>query len=107
METSFIKWMCDKAEGFRIYYGDVVLPTEQFSRIKALAEHPCYYPLLLQRAIEGVNLEDGQFFINQNHAGIVVQDMFDYEIQFKALELDNDAAKESALRYIYKQELEG
>ncbi len=121
MDIEFIKWLCERAEGFSyeigsgingIVVGKYAIFTE--NDIKQNAKRtftsrlwiPIYYPLLLQRAIEGVNNTKGIFEIQQNVGDIQLYNRktvgFIYFMlnEFKSA----DQAKESALEYIYEQE---
>lgn len=108
MNIDFIKWMCEKAEGFEIDYhkewcsvaiDDVTVVFDVYS---PMPSNKCVYSLLLQRAIESVNKEGSKYFIEQLHNQIMVGFFEEY-----VFEPDNgisDNAKESALLYIYNQE---
>jgi hypothetical protein len=110
MNIDFIKWMCDKAEGFSVsddLKNHMILPHGNVLSMsdKSAFTHNIIYPLLLQRAIEGVNRED-DWFIDIEQLG----DKSLYRI-FHVGEFDRkkdkyehiDKAKESALRYIWEQ----
>jgi hypothetical protein len=102
MDTEIIKWMCDKAEGFKSIGMRVLVPAGQQIRIDNLLLHKGYYPLLLQRAIEGVNRE-GTANIEQLTEQIEV--IYGMEVpSFGFGNATEDQAKESALKYIYEQE---
>lgn len=127
MDIDFIKWMCEKAEGFSIEErteGPLLLQGEairtEHDYFKLGQEPPLwrtiYYPLLLQRAIEGVNrkcsyqIDDGWYGyyieIGCNQISIHYPDepykLYDHLDTQKEI----DQAKESALKYIYEQEKE-
>lgn len=105
-DIDFIKWMCDKADDFtwvdpRIVhkdYGDVHV---DFCGTEAL------YPLLLQRAIEGLNRSNGKFLITQwpETIDIVKNDSHCDPVYNSETIKDFDKAKESALKYIYEHEV--
>jgi len=112
MDIDFIKWMCEKAEGFEYKesYNDIShIPSSMAANIGSRDFKELLKPLLLQRAIEGVNKADLQFYIITNHQYITVVDWSEYEEQLKinlrGREYTHDQAKESALKYIYEQEL--
>jgi hypothetical protein len=104
----FIKWMCEKAgwvwkENCGIEIGET---RGTYFSIKTRHCEQYIYPLLLQRAIEGVNAKDEEFpyFV-----------MYDDEIDvhcliskknksFQYSKASIDTAKEAALEYIWKQE---
>ena len=113
MDIDFIKWMVDYAEGFEEKFVNGLNMKQLVYTYKSKTmtfdsyyfnENNNYYPLLLQRAIEGVNDSDGVFFVNQNNSGIVVQDWWECDIQYKPSGAEIDQAKEQALKYIYEQE---
>ncbi len=95
MDIEFIKWMCDKAEGFGINRNDVIFVNH--SKLGATCGTVEFdyviYPLLLQRAIEGVNRGTDYEIISNE--GLI--------IYFKGCKSE-DQAKESSLKYIYEQE---
>lgn len=107
----FIKWMCDKA-GFSIEIRSLKTGTEIYitvdNNFPGVNIHSGFYeiyiaPLLLQRAIEGVNKNSKYFTIFQNYKYIAVTNRksFRHLMQTDSV---SDKAKESALRYIYEQE---
>lgn len=72
--------------------------------------HPSWYPLLLQRAIEGVNREEGSLNIRQDWDCIytcresLVNDIFNtIKYPFSGFE-SIDQAKEIALKYVFEKE---
>ncbi len=121
MDIEFIKWMCEKAEGFSYEIGSginavVVGKYAVFSEndIKQNAKRtftsrlwvPVYYPLLLQRAIEGVNnknidIAEG-FYIEQMTGQIIVCQHCEPYVLFENKPIDQ--AKEAALKFISEQE---
>lgn len=114
MNIDFIKWLCDKAEGFVFYEYDefdieIETPCSEnsFTDIGSLMANDAFYPLLLQRAIEGVNRES-KYTVNQYHNSIpVCKNGYAISVPFDLECFDsNDKAKESALQYIYEQEHE-
>lgn len=62
--------------------------------------------LLLQRAIEGVNILHGQLCIVQTCTGVEVLDTFDYESIRRWVGI-SEKHKRSALEYIFNQQIEG
>lgn len=122
-DIDFIKWMCEKAEGCRlgpingtrIHFYCEDIPVAEVGSIRF---DTVYYPLLLQRAIEGTNTrydseKNYKFCVHQEEWGITVIDEREkpYESGFGNCESfyrdDNDGwdkAKESALQFIYEQE---
>jgi len=108
MNIDFIEWMCEKAEGFSINK-DLVLrfiDTEwnEDGVYWQLLEGTIYYPLLLQRAIEGANKKEIAE-IAQNIEGIEVFTEAMNSIRVFAFNYYDsiDKAKESALKYIWEQ----
>lgn len=109
MNIDFIKWMCDKADGFEITNESKgFLHTDFFSYHKSGVNGSRWtdlvYPLLLQRAIEGVNESDGNHFIIQGPGNIGVKKNNQNMDLIFAKESASDSAKQSALEYIYNQE---
>lgn len=125
MDIDFIKWMCEKAEGFTVLNQEhderIQLPSRDQLEFEELSDGSFYevhiYPLLLQRAIEGVNRKyynEGSkiypwLILNSSHAikvyfqiesGPSLESSFDWPCKTE----DIDQAKESALKYIYAQE---
>jgi len=129
MNIEFIKWLVGYAEGFELsvmsigdydpdpkYSVDIATSTSiGFGAIQGLGDshsyavwHYIYYPLLLQRAIEG---------INKTTVGTVIDQYCDYievTTDKKDLKLDPynqmfpedigfDAAKEEALEYTWER----
>lgn len=113
----FIKWMCDKAEGFRyeyiasydtVYFVDktkrqYLWHTSKFDKCLPVDDWTLY-PILLQRAIEGVNMDHSKFVIVQNHKYIAACDALSKRHMSQFSDMPIDKAKESALKYIYEQE---
>jgi len=110
----FIKWLCEKAEGFESFEdqeGLNIYCNKWGSIVGNLSFTEVYYPLLLQRAIEGVNLTSGvwiQILLTPDNGGSVAWKPFIKSDNFQGLNGDLflwvDQAKESALRYIWEQE---
>lgn len=106
MDIDFIKWMVGYAEGFEwnedpegvyVTFGtgytldpkDIILFTGEV-----------LYPLLLQRAIEGINNSTLDYEIMQNQCGCYL--LSDEELDFAADTYDG--SKERILEYIHEQE---
>ena len=106
MDVNFIKWMCDKAEGFEAVTGKNRFNCSMgIVSISDTGYFKIIYPLLLQRAIEGVNKEDERIVIVIDDCLIdVISYKFTKNFNIEDLGIDN--AKESALLYIYNQELD-
>lgn len=118
-DIDFIKWMCDKAEGFTFKTDPVggreyhIVRYEHTSDQKydfvinpLPIDHWSYYPLLLQRAIEGVNKPSEGFFITQTCDEVFIYHFMEVtqSEHFKLEDMTEDQAKESALKHIYEQE---
>jgi len=115
MDIDFIKWMCDKADGFEIEQDCVSacplkMPGGTRTSIDLRSDYVRLerYPLLLQRAIEGVNKEsiiiDGYLLdINCSDITVYHTETLDRKI-YEHVNSSTDKAKESALKYIYEQE---
>ena len=82
IDIDFIKWLCEKAEGFDFLYGKspfekimstVVCESHQYI-IKEKTFKDILYPLLLQRAIEGVNRAKLRRDIWMDKTGVYVID---------------------------------
>ncbi len=112
MNIDFIKWMCDKAEDYSIVcMGDIARfryqGKQNYDYVLGWSlpiSDWCFYPLLLQRAIEGVNRTDKTYTIAITEMVCVFEYLpEDDGIWFKdAKSIDEE--KESALMYIYEQD---
>jgi len=116
MDIDFIKWMCDKADGFEIEQDCVSacplkMPGGTRTSIDLRSDYVRLerYPLLLQRAIEGVNRKYEKD--ENNYCIDLMSD--DLEVGFNCYtrqhnfikDFDSvDQAKESALKYVKEQE---
>ncbi len=117
-DIDFIKWMCEKAEGFEytriIYDEDDISHILQFDYLKSAhnwnakeLESWYFYPLLLQRAIEGVNRESNNTMkckIRIDEIGVRVLDGWGEDIRHWGTSPNIDNSKEYCLKYIYEQE---
>ena len=114
MDVDFIKWMVGYAEGFEWNSKSVVTPHDIIvpGSNKSIWNN-VYYPLLLQRAIEGIEKNyDIEILAYWNKSGKCYESqVFDTEPLdiplFKITYTDYktiDQAKEQALKYIYEQE---
>lgn len=108
-DIDFIKWMCEKAEGFSVTLTNRLRYSGEHAKVEGLIGYFAYthvlYPFLLQRAIEGVN-KGSRFEISQFKDRCFLTDFSNtcgYPYRFSELK-GIDQAKESALRYIYEQE---
>lgn len=120
MKPEYIKWLVSYAEGFEISMvrnrtiemidicGLVSYGLNTLDRSPSLAPwENAYYPLLLQRAIEGINRKH-KWEIAQFHDRIYVSDRDKTEgtpyrfVNYKSI----DDAKNQALEYVYKREME-
>ena len=126
IDIDFIKWMCEKAEGFSLRSEDspnkgdfsitIPLPNTFLcswcNHLRTDLYKTIYYPLLLQRAIEGVTRSHAEkstrYWIEISYDSIEVYDSDDNTITanlyFNEFQGDIDQAKEAALKYIYEQE---
>ena len=123
MDIDFIKWMIGYAEGFELSEMSTdqirieIIDIEKvvsFSTMIAMGKgdpesnkywQKIYYPLLLQRAIEGVNRGESKYWIIQHRERIIVRKEFlDGLPYFRYEDISPDQAKEATLKYIYKQE---
>ncbi len=119
-DIEFVKWLCEKAEGFELSnsFGDPSLGLKikyLFGDDSGIHETPEKFnvenhpirKLLLQSAIEGVNREDGKFYIIQYTNSVIVFNDPNTSNSFMLKEKKErtfDYLKESALKYIYEQE---
>jgi hypothetical protein len=113
MNIEFIKWLCDKAEGFEIINRDevegVICPDgKSFSLDRGLNLRTwmnTYYPLLLQRAIEGVNRDKVREISSFNDRLYVIKMDKSEGTPFPYNDYESiDQAKEQALKYIWEKE---
>ena len=111
--VEFINWMCEKAESFEIGLGRISYRMGGWIPIGSDIFEDVYYPFLMQKAIEGVNREHQE---NSGKSPMILIDAYDLEVKYlsnrfkdfdKGLDCWDsiDHAKESALLYIYEQEL--
>ena len=115
MEINFIKWMVGYAEGFElkmeqgtlhikcpnlVYYGI------NFFNNYDLNVESIYYPLLLQRAIEGINRTNKYAFLANDEKLLISKwNANVYELLWSDFN-NEDQAKEQALKYNYEKETE-
>ncbi len=107
----FIKWIIERAAGFEYSKdGDYIeYPDRSVSSIKHIESEDwktIQYPLLLQRAIEGVNRESDKWIIIQTNAFVRLVDKDSAfkipEVDYKLSRMTPDQAKENSLMYIRK-----
>ena len=115
MNIDFIKWMIGYGEGFEVITDDLLdfeisIPLDNIL-LQSWCNHfrtdmwkQIYYPLLLQRAIEGINRGEG-YLIFQDFSEIRIEhnDNNGFE-KYYDYGYGIDQAKEAALKYIYEQE---
>ena len=109
MDLDFIKWMVGYAEGFILGVDDSVIfchQTWELPRSLKFVEDWELYPLLLQRAIEGINNSEN-YDIVQTRSNIVIYGYYKNPepVYFELEPKLSDQAKEAALKYIYEQEI--
>ena len=105
MNIDFIKWMVENADGFEWFISPDRGEIFKYCNLECYlssADAWYLYPLLLQRAIEGVNREENCYLIMQNHRGLYYNTYEDPAVYDDYESIDQ--AKESALKYIYEQE---
>jgi hypothetical protein len=103
-DIEFIKWLCAKAEGFTIDDGIIFInDLHNGTPVGHIWYYKVIYPLLLQRAIEGVNRTEEDIHIVQNHLYVEVID-WEYNVLDSWGSEVKDQAKESALKYIWESE---
>ncbi len=118
MDIAFIKWMCEKAKWEYLKekdgYSWVRLECGSTISTSFIMKSSIYYPLLLQRAIEGINRAHRNF--SDRYPIIHIECYYIKEIEKKIygeyveeFNIDSfdsiDQAKEAALRYIYEHEM--
>ena len=118
MSKDFIKWLAEYADGFKYDNTLIIIGSFAFGEIEI--QENVIYPLLLQRAIEGINKDLDKFEIFQNPCCIWVRDK-----RYGLTSIQNyyfediihkdepyilcdtpDQAKESALKYIMEKEID-
>ena len=104
MNIDFIKWMVSYAKGFESgpkKFQNISFNNSNYISIKE-SMNTAIYPLLLQRAIEGINRENKNIEIVQEAWCInllqIGVDLPDFEI----VDNNEDQAKEEALKYIWE-----
>ena len=106
MDLDFIKWMVGYAKGFELDEDYLDSPGNECwaleSELNYVAWKEVYYPLLLQRAIEGIN-RDHEIEIVQEAWCIALLKLGKSLPHFEIVG-NPDQAKEAALKYIYEQE---
>ena len=120
MNIDFIKFLVGYAEGFEWYekddtleYQDIFgcylsdLNTEHWLLNYGIFWNKIYYPLLLQRAIEGINLSKSEYEVDLINGLVeVCKEEYSAREWLPTTEgITYDQAKEQALKYIYEQEL--
>ena len=116
MNIDFIKWMVSYAEGFEDYRPheeeinfsikiplDNIFLQHRYNHFETETWQKIYYPLLLQRAIEGINRDD-EIEIIQEAWCIALLKLGKSLPNFEIVG-NPDQAKEAALKYIYEQEI--
>ena len=117
MKIDFIKWMVKYAEGFRYKhgaeYGDLLWFEDVNCGLHTTIYQKIWIPLLLQRAIEGINRYTNpeicyQTRIYQSDESIKISFVPDrtqiQKTEHFWIKNDPDHAKEQALKYIWEQE---
>ena len=110
MDINYIKWMVEKAEGFEwVSDEEISMPDGSFfsgmGYLTGNEGRDVYYPLLLQRVIEQVNIEIDDPL---KEISTFYDEDFGYMYIHKGLgspwKKTIDEAKDAALEYIYEQE---
>ena len=97
-ETDFIEKCCMYAKGFLFLDGDISDPVNNWHSPKMLRRDDIIYPLLLQRAIEGVNKRT-RYTIEQYCSCVLIRPI-NVENPFVD---GTDLTKEGALRRVFKE----
>lgn len=106
----FLKWMYEKAEGFKVKGNFVsILSSVALWSFEELANDEILFSFLLQGTIEGINKEsyfgNGQIEIIQHRWGIQIKDYSTDNHEKKVFRFENNKDyKKAALFYIYEQE---
>jgi hypothetical protein len=109
MEIEFIKWMVEYAEKFSWDEETVTYKEGSWllGRLHDAIKTWGMYPLILQRAIEGINLSTQYTIeikiVNDEGGSVGIGIMVNGQ-WVKHYYLDYDQAKEAGLKYIYEQE---
>jgi len=108
MNIDFIKWLVGYAEEFKcVDNSDGSFNGIHYRHIYSMDNVPesALYPLLLQRAIEGINASESPFFIAQNSDFVIAYEYGGKNYNhFSIMDLGVDQAKEEALEYVWEQE---
>ena len=106
MNIEFIKWLVGYAEGFEsLNNNDGSLNGIHYRHIYAFGDiqKSAVYPLLLQRAIEGINASEVSFFIAYNSDFVITYEYGGKNYNHFSVEsLGIDQAKEEALEYVWE-----
>ncbi len=113
-DIKFLKWMVEKAENIewiKDVEGDeyIKFTSKIWLSVDCIDNDETWeyvlYPTLLQRAIEGININGNGYFIDQHNDGCDIISKSGRLIE--KCRLNNgtfDKAKEASLKYIYEQE---
>ena len=110
MNIEFIKFLVKYAEGFDLREkkdGSVYIWYKDFSIITTTDYYKWFiYPLLLQRAIEGINLSKTEYSIDLiNDLVEVCKGEYSLKVILPSAKgITYDKAKEQALKYVWEQE---
>lgn len=118
MNIELLKWMCEKADGFgwmksnenNEFYHIITTPNGKEKDPEDIDRDDECYPLLLQRAIEGVFREENYFidieYYDKKWLYRVFMGEYPDSDNFLHIEkgLSIDAAKAAALEYVWEQE---
>jgi len=108
MDIDFIKWMVGYAEGFEFKDGRLIYyaPEYEYMMFNDSPMSHVFYPLLLQRVIEGINkFEDYDIIQTRSNVSVFGYAKNQEPKHFESEPTKEDQAKEQALKYIYEQEL--
>ena len=113
-DIDFIKKCCEYADGFAFYKGNVIENRPEIhsycrgkywiqKHVMIGLEDSLHYPLLPQRAIEGVNSYSNNFLIVQDNCFIDVYSV-SFTWNFNIENMGVDQAKRKALECVFEQE---
>ena len=115
LEPDFIKWLCEKAgEGWEFdndkYHGPIVLIPKAFFLVEDFVKGKHYFPLLLSRAIDGVNSSVSLWKVSQHDHGIYTHRPGNTAGRIKlfryTVDRSYDDARLAALEWIWEKECE-
>ena len=107
MNIEKLKWMIERADGFRFVekMHDVECPDQMYIGEYQIVKNKVRWPLLLQRTIEGLNRDSDRWIVNNRMDGVEVYESETAYQDYFNFDLGIDQAKQSAIDYIYNIEM--